>query len=109
MIDIILYYGNDVILVRIMGKEVFFKTSTFGMQWGDIKGVKFVKSGVDKEYPDLKDNPDWEIIAKERFKEKLKSFNTEDEICDYVINDLKQYGYVPKKKMKVGFRPQTIK
>ena len=65
--------------------------------------------GTIKEFPDLKNNDNWKKIARERFKEKIKSFNSEEDIADYLINDLKKVGYVPLLKQKKGFRMEVIK
>lgn len=108
MIDLIFQFANEYLLVRVKGKELFFKTSAFGAQWGDISGLKFSKAGTLKEYPDLVDNPQWQQIAIERLKAKINDMESEQEICDYVIKDLKEHGYVGKFKQQIGFRRVAI-
>ena len=71
-------------------------------------GLKLNYSGTIKEFPDLKDNLDWRKIAIERFKKRIREMNNEEEISQYIINDLKKYGYIPKLKQKKGFRIQRI-
>lgn len=109
MIDIIFQFANEYLLVRVKDKELFFKTSAFGVQWGNIDGLKFSKVGVLKEYPDLVDNPQWQQIAIDRFKAKIKDIPTEKEIVNYVIEDLRKHGYVPRYKQQIGFRRELIK
>jgi hypothetical protein len=71
--------------------------------------LKFSKAGILKEYPDLKDNEQWQQIAIERFRDKIKQMDTEKTIMDYVIEDLKKHGYTPLKKMEMGHRSLPIK
>ena len=33
----------------------------------------------------------------------------EDEVVEYIVSDLKKYGYVPKYKQKSGFRAEVLK
>jgi hypothetical protein len=108
MIDLIFQFASEYLMIRIKDKELFFKTSGFGTGWGSIDGLKFNKVGVLKEYPDLTDNPQWQQIAIERFKAKIKGMSTEKEICDYIIEDLKKHGYVGKYKQQIGFRRVAI-
>lgn len=107
MIGILFKFGADIIEVRIQSNNVFFRTSPL-TGFIDIGGIKLNKVGVLKEFPDLKDNEDWQKIARERFKEKIKKMKTERERADYVINDLKKYGYVPMFEQRAGFRPKKL-
>ena len=109
MIELLFKFGNEVILINVNGKNVIFGNTTSGSQLSTIEGLKLSKSGVIKEFPDLKDNPDWHIEAIKRFKEKIKSFNTEMEIAKYLIDDLSKFGYVPWKIKQKGFRSEVIK
>jgi hypothetical protein len=108
MIGLIFYYAQEIIYIRIDGHNVHFSNSTFGAVETSIDGLKLNKSGVLKEYPDLKDNDNWKEIAIERFKEVINAMKTEDAIAEYIIEDLKKYGYVPKWKQKAGFRRTKI-
>lgn len=107
MIGIIFNFGTEVVEVRIKDKNIFFRTSQF-QNFGDIDGIKLNKVGVLKEFPDLKDNEDWQSIARTRFKDKIKQMKTERERADYVINDLKKFGYKPLWEMVKGFRPKKL-
>lgn len=106
-IGIIFQFGTQTIQTQVEGKNLFFRTSEF-MQWGDIDGLRLDKQGVIKEFPDLKDNEDWQKIARQRFKEKIKKMNTEKEIAEYVLTDLTKYGYKPLYWQQSGFRPIKI-
>lgn len=107
MIGIIFKLGSDIVEVRIQREKVFFRTSQF-TNFGDIDGIKLNKAGVLREFPDLKDNDDWQKIVRERFKEKIKKMKTERERADYVIDDLQKYGYVPMYEQIKGFRPKKL-
>ena len=104
MIDLIFYYGSEIIFVRIDNFDIKFSNSIYGAIWAPIDGLKLSKSGVIKEHPDLEFAADWKEQAIKRFKIKLHELGTEEEICKYIIEDLRKYGYVPKFKQKQGFR-----
>lgn len=108
MIGIIFGFGSETLEVRVMGNDVYFRTSQF-MQFTTIDGLKLSKVGVIKEFPDLKGNDDWNKIAISRFKEKIKKMNNEKEAAEYLIEDLRKYGYKPLYMQKKGFRPQKLK
>ena len=103
-IGVVFSFGTEHIEVRIQDSNIFFRTSQF-MQFGDIDGIRLDKTGTLKEFPDLKDNKEWEKIARERFKQKMKTFNTEMERVKYVILDLSKFGYKPEFLQRAGFRP----
>lgn len=110
MIDLILYRGTEIVIVRVSGNAVTFGNSDFGgAAMSDISGLKLDKEGTIKEFPDLKDNQNWRSEAIKRFKEKIREMKNEDEIADYVIKELRDKGYIPKVKQKAGFRPVKIK
>lgn len=104
MIGVIFNYGNEVIEVRVQEKHVHFRTSK-SPQFVDIDDIKLDKSGVLKEFPDLKGNDEWAKIAREKFKEKIKNMQTEKERVQYVIDDLSKFGYVPLYLQRQGHRP----
>lgn len=108
MIELIFYFGTDIIMIRIIGHRVTFVNSTFGAIESTIDGLKLSKSGVIKEYPELKDREDWKEEAIRRFKNKIFELNEEEAIAEYIIMDLKKYGYIPKWKQKQGFRRTKI-
>jgi hypothetical protein len=108
-IGAVLTFGTEVIEVRVVNREVFFRTSTYGTSYMTIDNLYLSKDGVIKEFPDLANDADWRKKAIERFKDKIKSMKDENEIFDYVINDLKKFGYVPKYKQQDGFRVVAFK
>jgi len=108
MIGIIFSFGTEIVEIRVNGSEVLFRTSQF-TNFATIDGLKLDKSGVMEEFPDLKGKEDWREIARQRFKDKIKEFKTERERADYIINDLKKYGYVPMYEQRSGFRTKKLK
>jgi len=108
MIGIIFEFGTEIVDVRIKNNTIFFRTSQF-VNFSDIDGIKLNKVGVFREFPDLKDKKNWQEIARERFKKKITAMKTERERADYIIEDLKKYGYKPKYEQVQGFRPTRIK
>lgn len=108
MIGVVFQFGSEFVEVRVKDNGVYFRTSQF-TNFATIDGIKLSKSGVIKEFPDLKDNDDWQNIARERFKGKIKQMKTEREKTDYIINDLKKFGYVPLYEQPQGFRPKKLK
>ena len=107
MIGVIFKFGSDIVEVRIKDNNVFFRTSQF-QNFGDIDGLKLNKVGVLREFPDLKDKEDWQSIARKRFKDKIKSLDTERERVEYVKQDLKKHGYVPYAEQVQGFRRKKL-
>ena len=109
MIELIFFYGSEVILVRITGKKVEFGNSSYGNKLAIIDGLGLDKAGTLKEHPDLIDNPNWKNIAISRLKEHIEKLESEEKIADYVIKELSKKGYIPKYKQIKGFRPIPIK
>lgn len=108
MIDILFQFGGDVILVKIEGTRISFGSVNYGSTLATIEGLKLNKSGVEKEFPDLKGNPNWREIAIKRFKNKIKELDSEMDRASYIIEDLKKYGYVGKQIQVKGHRPQKL-
>jgi|SRR3990167_5275436 len=108
MIELIFYFGTDIILTRINGHHITFCNSLHGAFESTIEGLKLSHLGVIKEFPDLKDNPNWREEALKRFKKRISELNTEEAIAEYIIMDLKKFGYIPKWKQKKGFRRVKI-
>lgn len=104
MIDIIFRYATEHILVKIDGNSILFGNTLYGAKLATIDGLRLNHDGVIKEFPDLKDNPSWREEAIYRFKLKIKEMRTEEEIVNYIIEDLKKYGYIPLFKQRAGFR-----
>jgi len=107
VIGAIFSYGSDTIEVRVKDKHVFFRTSQF-QDFAEIDGLKLDRHGVMKEFPDLKNESEWQKIAKERFKDKIKKMENEKERIMYVIKDLTKFGYKPLYLQKQGFRPMRL-
>lgn len=108
MIRIIFQFSLDTIEVRIENHSIYFRISQ-NPQFATIDGLKLDKSGVIKEFPDLKDSEQWQSIARQRFKERIKTMKSEAEIMKYIIKDLSKYGYVPLYFQRQGHRPVKIK
>jgi hypothetical protein len=109
MIEIMFSFGSEIVLVKIDGHSVTFGNTVYGAVMSTIEGLKLSKAGVFKEFPDLVDDNEWRVKAIERFKNKLQLLATEKEISDYIIEDLKKYGYKPMYKQKQGYRKEVIK
>lgn len=71
-----------------------------------IEKIKLSVGGILKEFPDLKVKEDNEIREEgiKRFKERLKSFNNEIDMANYVAEDLNKHGYELKAYQRKGFR-----
>jgi len=107
MIGIIFSFGTETVEIRVEDSNVYFRTSQF-QRFGNIDTIKLDKKGVIKEFPDLKNNDDWQKIARERFKGKMKGMKSEMERVKYLINDLQKFGYQPKYFARQGHRPVRL-
>ena len=108
MIGVIFQFGSDIVEVRVDGFNVLFRTQQFGGAFAPIDGLNISHAGVIKEFPDLDNNPDWKKEAINRFKEKIKLYATEKDRMDYIIQDLKRYGYIPLYWQEKGFRVKRL-
>lgn len=104
MIGVIFQYGSEKVEVRIHNSNCLFRTTQVP-QFVPIDALKLNKKGSIKEFPDLKDRDDWRKETIKRFKQKVKSFKTEQEQIQYVIDDLTKYGYKPLFLQRAGSRP----
>jgi hypothetical protein len=109
MIGITFEFMGDIVEVRIINSLCYFRNSRYGGIFSPIEGLKLNRSGCLKEHPDLKDREDWKEQSIKRFKDKMKQYKTEEEQVEYVITDLKKYGYKPIATQKSGFRIKKIK
>lgn len=109
MIKLLFTLGNEGVLIVIDGKDVKFGNTSFGNVLASIDNLRLSYPGVCKEHPDLKGDKEWKTKSIKRFKAKINEMASEEEISNYLIGDLKQYGYIPKYKERKGFRPQKIK
>ncbi len=99
--------GSDRMMIRVIGDTVLFidpQTNTVS----PIEGLNLNKQGVIKEHPDLKDDEEWKQKAIKRFVNKIKSFKTETEKTNWLIEEMKQMGYNPLFKQRNGFRAEKI-
>jgi hypothetical protein len=106
--DIIFKAGNDVVNVKIVGKEIYFKKVVNGIpSLQDLSNIKFPLDGIIKQFPDLKGLPETEIREKgsKRLKEHIKNMKTQDEIKNYVIKELEGIGCQWLSIVRPGFRP----
>jgi|TARA_R100000750_G_C2338747_1_gene93252 hypothetical protein len=106
MIGAIFQFGGDHVEVIVNGNSIYFREA--GGAQSTIDGLKLSKAGVEKEFPDLKNDLNWRKKAIQRFKDNVRAFKTEKESMDYIIDDLKKYGYQAKFIQMSGFRPQKI-
>ena len=102
------HLGPDVVLVKIDGTSILFGNTSFGALLAPIDGIQLSKAGVEKEFPDLKDNVSWREEAIKRFKEKIAGLPSERQRADYIIADLQSHGYIPKMMQVGGFRPVKL-
>lgn len=108
MIRLIFDFAGDIVEVRVTDTNCLFRTNKFGGMFSTIEGLRLDKSGVIKEFPEFKDDKEWREKAIGRFKEKIKSYKTEEERAEYIKEDLKKYGYIPLYLQMAGFRPKKL-
>ena len=108
MITLIFGFASDKVLITIDGNTVKFGSTSFGAVMANIEGLQLNYEGVCREHPDLELDEDWRKKAAERFKEKIKSYNTEEDRAYYIIEDLKNHGYIPEQMQRKGHRPVKI-
>lgn len=108
MIDLLFHFAGDAILVRVDGTNILFGNTSQGPMMAPLQNLRLSREGVIKEFPDLKDDPEWNEKAVKRFREKIKSLTTESARAKYIIEDLKNYGYIPKYKQIKGHRVEVI-
>lgn len=108
MIEVIFQLGSEMIGVLIRDKDVLFQTVQTGAALIPVDSLGFSKEGVIKEFPDLKNDPDWRAKAIQRFKAHLMTLPDEQARADYIIKDLSKYGYRALIIKKKGFRPKRV-
>jgi len=89
--------------VIIKGNNLLF----FDVSTGQIttpEGLKFDKTGVIKEFPDLKDNDDWKKEAIKRLKTHMKKYTSEIEKLNYIKKELEKFGNEPLYYQRAGWR-----
>mgnify|MGYP001566531163 CR=1 FL=1 len=107
MIDLVFLKNKEFIGIKITGKFIqFCKIEKGYYVYAPIDGLQLDINGILKEYPDLKglDNLSIKKEAIKRFKEKIRSFDTEEQIMAYLKNDLRKHNYNFIGYHKKGFR-----
>lgn len=107
-IGVIFDFGGEIIEVRIEGNTCFFRNKQFGGMFSPLEGLKLDYRGVCREFPDLETKDNWREEAIKRFKDKIKNMKTEKERMEYIINDLKKFGYVPLYMQEDGQRTKKL-
>lgn len=100
--------GSERMIIRVIGNNVLFIDPQNNMV-APIEGLSLKREGVIKEYPDLKDDPEWKQKAIQRFVDKVKSLDNENKAINWIIEEMKQMQYIPLYMAKQGWRPQKIK
>ena len=100
--------ADQMIVVTIDGNTLAF-TDVGESQMTTIEGIKLDRKGVEKEFPDLKGNPDWRAEAIKRFKDYFSKIEGEKNKMLYVVGELEKNGYTPNFWQKKGFRTQRFK
>lgn len=102
---ILFKFGGDLIETVWSEQGLMFYDPSSNM-WTSPEGLRITKTGVIKEFPDLENDDEWKKKALQRLKDHIKSLKTEDEIQNYIINELIKYGYEPMCIQKAGHRPK---
>ena len=102
-------FGSETVIVVVKGNKVLFGNTNDGARLAPIQGLKLSYVGAVREHPDLEVRDDWREETIKRFEKKCKSYKTESEVGNYIIEDLRKHGYLPLMKQKKGFRPEVIK
>ena len=108
MINLVFEHMNEKVMIMINGNDVRFGNTAFGAVMADISGLKLSYEGCCREWGDLELRKDWHDEAIRRFKDKIASLKTEDEKANFIVEDLRRSGYVPKLKQKNGFRMERL-
>lgn len=97
--------GSEIQEVIIKGNELYFAQN--GMITSP-EGIRLDKTGVTREFPDLKDSDEWRQEAIKRLKNHIKKMRTETEAMNYVKDELTKQGYTALFWHKAGHRPQKF-
>jgi hypothetical protein len=93
--------------VIIDGNNIMFADDSG--QVSTIEGIKLVKSGVVKEFPELENDPEWRRKVIERFKEKIRTMNSEIEKINYIKDEFVKFGHTALYYKRAGSRPMRFK
>ncbi len=108
MIGVIMHFANDVVEFRVIGNQLHIRNSAYGsslvpLSPGNI-GLNY--DGVIKELPYLKGDDKWKEKACDKIKERFRELETDDEKINYIVDEMKKYGYIPRFTQKKGHRPE---
>lgn len=109
MIGVMFQFGNEFVTVEIKGTELYFRTTDYNSQPAPIDALQLDRAGVIKEFPDLQFVDDWKQQALNRLKMKIRDMASEIERMNYVISDLKSFGYIPYAEQRQGHRVRRFK
>ena len=107
MIKLTFSLGGEVAEIIIDGNNLFFYDTSSQMTT-TIEGLKLSKSGVIKEFPDLRNDIEWKSKAIERFKEHVRRIADEKDKKNYIKEELKKFGWKPLYWQKAGWRQKKF-
>jgi hypothetical protein len=108
MIKLTLQFGGENFEVVIRGDELLFFDVSSGSATS-IEGLQLSKSGCIKEFLDLEGNEDWRKETIKRFKQKMKTYNSEMGKMEYIKLELEKHVYESLYFQRAGFRPQKFR
>lgn len=109
--QLVFQLADEIVLIKILGNTIWFSNSSTNFQkFAPIEGLRLKKEGILKEFPDLEGLELVEMRQKaiERFKDKIKTLDSEPRIKDYIVNEMIKMGYTLKSIQREGFRPEKI-
>jgi hypothetical protein len=112
MRDCIFQKGTEVTVIRINGHNITFNQVVGNTpMFTTIEGLKLNPATIVEQFPDLKGEPIGKIKSEgvKRFKDKVKTFKTEEEIQKYLQEDLRKHGFILKMIHRKGWRPEIVK
>ena len=112
MRDLVFEFGTELIAIQINNKQLQFCKLQGGVhKYAPIEGLKLSVSGILKEFPELRNKPKEEMrkIAIKRFKTHINTLTTEEQIQEYLKNDLAKHGYKLRYLRRAGFRQKKVK
>ncbi|GAG87280.1 unnamed protein product [marine sediment metagenome] len=111
MRDLVFEFGTGLVAIQVNNKELKFCQVQGGIyKYAPIEGLKLSVAGILKEFPDLrsKSKEVMRKIAIKRFKTHVKGLATEDDVQEYIKNDLAKHGYKLKYLRRAGFRRRKV-
>ena len=105
MIKLYFKKERDVLMIKILGNNITFSNEQLGfMAEAPIDLIKMDYEGILRECPDLADKHPIEARSEyiRRFKELISGMKNEDEIKEYVIDQMTRAGYDFRRIEKAG-------